>query len=1098
MPEWPWWSYAYSYGNCFDDKLVRDFDGNQVLSLSSEYWASLAGLSNDPNLELLDYAVEADVYIMLRESCNVGTTRGAGLYLRSTYNTPPHLRGGYRIWFEPYPKNKVSVTVGVDPPPDISPIIGEITFDPNEYKLEVDKWYRIKASVTGVEYGEIVIKAYIDDELVLTVIDDGTHWNPNQPQHNGYTSGYSALSGGYARNYYDNVRIYQVTPEVTDADGDGYSSDLDCDDSNAAINPGATEECNSIDDNCNGAIDEGVKSTFYLDSDGDNYGNPSATTEACTAPTGYVGNSTDCNDGNNSIYPGAAEIAYDDIDQDCSGADLTDVDGDGFDSTAVVGGTDCDDNDNNTYPGAAEIAYDGIDQDCNGADLTDVDGDGFDSSVVAGGTDCNDNDNTIYPGATETPYDGVDQDCTGSDLTDVDGDGYDALGAGGDDCNDEAVSIHPNATEIPYDNIDQDCSGADLTDFDGDGYDALSVGGDDCNDELPSIHPGAPEDCNGLDDNCNGEADEGVLITFYADSDSDGFGDAGAIVEACSAPPSYVENSSDCDDSNSAVKPGASEVCNGIDDDCNADTEDGSQEAWLGATCDGGDTDFCQEGIYSCTSGVQTCSDITGDDIEVCDGQDNDCDGSVDEGYDADSDGVAYCFDNCYEDANPNQSDIDGDGAGDVCDVCPADELNECNQDGSTAEEIPADQGGTVETPDGELTIDIDSGDLNSDTTISVTQTNHQDEDVDLLIGPSEGLGRAVAVYDLKPEGQSFNAPVSITVEADVTHLNANQREKLGLYQWNETEVKFEPVPDAICNIVENPVGTFIKTCTAQLTHFSLYAMVAPLDSDDDGVPDLFGDEQDLCPTLPADVSMSMDYTSDLVLPVGETGFATANAEVVLKDNDGETLPSVPVSMTCTDGDELPYGQCEMSTNEFGIVSCNIENLTPGVYTLDVVSNKLGCPEASIEALLAVYDPDGGFVTGGGWIYSPEGAYIAALNLEGKANFGFVSKYKKGATEPTGNTEFQFKAGDLNFHSDTYEWLVVNQYGTNAQFKGSGTINGEGYYKFMLWAGDGDPDTFRIRIWTEDEATGVETDVYDNGSEQAIGGGSIVVHTKDK
>ncbi len=109
--------------------------------------------------------------------------------------------------------------------------------------------------------------------------------------------------------------------------------------------------------------------------------------------------------------------------------------------------------------------------------------------------------------------------------------------------------------------------------------------------------------------------------------------------------------------------------------------------------------------------------------------------------------------------------------------------------------------------------------------------------------------------------------------------------------------------------------------------------------------------------------------------------------------------------------------------------------------------------------------------------------------LTGKATFGFVSKYKKGADVPTGNTEFQFKAGDLNFHSAAYQWLVVNQSGTNAQFKGSGTINGSGDYGFMLWATDGSPDTFRIKIW--DAAT--ENLVYDNQG-QAIGGGSIVVH----
>lgn len=140
---------------------------------------------------------------------------------------------------------------------------------------------------------------------------------------------------------------------------------------------------------------------------------------------------------------------------------------------------------------------------------------------------------------------------------------------------------------------------------------------------------------------------------------------------------------------------------------------------------------------------------------------------------------------------------------------------------------------------------------------------------------------------------------------------------------------------------------------------------------------------------------------------------------------------------------------------------------------------------------------------GYGWLVIMELPFLAIDNtvreeyLGGRANFGFVSKYLKGASVPTGNTEFQFQAAGLNFHSNTYEWLVVNQQGTNAQFKGTGTINGEGSYKFILWAGDGSPtggpDTFRIKIWTGDD---IETVVYDNGAAQVIGGGSIVIHKK--
>lgn len=119
----------------------------------------------------------------------------------------------------------------------------------------------------------------------------------------------------------------------------------------------------------------------------------------------------------------------------------------------------------------------------------------------------------------------------------------------------------------------------------------------------------------------------------------------------------------------------------------------------------------------------------------------------------------------------------------------------------------------------------------------------------------------------------------------------------------------------------------------------------------------------------------------------------------------------------------------------------------------------------------------------------------------GKATFGFVSKYTKGKTVPTGQTQFTFKAGDINFHSDNYEWLIVNQAGKNAQFKGRGTINGAGDYTFMLWAGDGDKDndplthdTFRIKIWD----TNTNAVAYDNGVDQVIAGGNIMVHTGKK
>ncbi len=171
------------------------------------------------------------------------------------------------------------------------------------------------------------------------------------------------------------------------------------------------------------------------------------------------------------------------------------------------------------------------------------------------------------------------------------------------------------------------------------------------------------------------------------------------------------------------------------------------------------------------------------------------------------------------------------------------------------------------------------------------------------------------------------------------------------------------------------------------------------------------------------------------------------------------------------------------------------------IYDVCLIVNDGQVDSEEVCTFAVVYDPSAGFVTGGGWIDSQEGAYKLDTSLTGKANFGFVTKYKKGAGTPTGQTEFQFQTAYLNFHSESYDWLIVNQGGTNAQFKGEGTINGDydengNAYKFMIWAGDDSPDTFRIQIWSEDEVDGVEYVVYDNGVDQEISGGQIVIHTK--
>jgi len=209
---------------------------------------------------------------------------------------------------------------------------------------------------------------------------------------------------------------------------------------------------------------------------------------------------------------------------------------------------------------------------------------------------------------------------------------------------------------------------------------------------------------------------------------------------------------------------------------------------------------------------------------------------------DSDGDRIPDDIDNCPEVYNPGRSDIDEDGAGDLCDICPADANDECDPNGSTAEEIDPNEGGTIETPDGDLVIEIAPNDVNEAVTISVTKILPEDPNADLMIGPNPGWGLAVAVYDLQPDGMVFNEPVTLTITADVTELNENERERLGVYLWDDILEKFVLVETADCNIVEDPCGTFIKTCTVELDHFSIYAVVLPMEWDTLADGDLTGE----------------------------------------------------------------------------------------------------------------------------------------------------------------------------------------------------------------------------------------------------------------
>ena len=224
----------------------------------------------------------------------------------------------------------------------------------------------------------------------------------------------------------------------------------------------------------------------------------------------------------------------------------------------------------------------------------------------------------------------------------------------------------------------------------------------------------------------------------------------------------------------------------------------------------------------------------------------------------------------------------------------------------------------------------------------------------------------------------------------------------------------------------------------------------------------------------------------------------TVNLSFTFTDDNTETI-----TLNWGDG-TLTELDVEFGTNQ---ISVSHQYADPGVYEVKIsATDPCGLADEYVHQYIVIYDPSAGFVTGGGWIDSREGAYLANPSLTGKANFGFVAKYQKGKTVPDGNTEFQFKAGNLNFKSTDYEWLVIS--GAKAQFKGTGAINGTGNYGFILSAIDEalTPSTlidlFRIKIWEISSGAIVYDNNYgvdDNGDPTtAIAGGSIVIHSADK
>ncbi len=470
---------------------------------------------------------------------------------------------------------------------------------------------------------------------------------------------------------------------VSDKDGDGQlESDGDCNDNDATTFGGAEEICDGIDNDCDGEIDEELQQVYYVDADNDGFGDDSQPLSVCDPDIHVSEIGGDCNDQDPSITPNAFEVC-DGVDNDCDGQ---------IDNEAVDARPWYEDQDEDGY-GNPEVST----RSCEEV-----------SGYVDNNTDCNDLNATISPSAQES-CDGKDNDCDGqideADAIDIsiwyaddDEDGFGDVNAPSiaceaptkhvsntQDCDDQDPNIHPNADE-ECDGFDNNCDGQTdgmdaidvqmwYQDADGDGYGDVSdileacsapsgyvADNTDCDDSSGAMHPGLTETCDGIDNNCDGQTDEGVLNTYFLDADEDGYGDSNTTTQACSATGLYVENADDCNDLEPLAYTGAVETCDGVDNNCDGETDEGVQNVYyLDVDGDG----YGTASMYGCTlpSGYADLSADCDDDNssvypsanEVCDGIDNNCDGFLDDEdplYDVTSD-LTYYLDN------------DGDGFGD-------------------------------------------------------------------------------------------------------------------------------------------------------------------------------------------------------------------------------------------------------------------------------------------------------------------------------------------------------------------------------------------------------------------------------------------------
>jgi len=371
-------------------------------------------------------------------------------------------------------------------------------------------------------------------------------------------------------------------------------------------------------------------------------------------------------------------------------------------------------------------------------------------------------------------------------------------------------------------------------------------------------------------------------------------------------------------------------------------------------------------------------------------------------------------------------------------------------------ETVSASEGGEIALDDGSAVITVPPEALAQDTVLTIAP-----QGTDLQVTTDLGAVQPAVNVNIGPNGTIFASPVTITLtwpdEDNDGFVDGLGLAEADLYVFKDGAKFAGPCSaEASCDQINN-------TYTILVTSLSDFVVGK------------------LIQVSPSFESLTGPLT---LIQVGKTAQVSA------------TVTNPPAG---TYSVSYNWGDGSTSTYSFGGNSFSASHAytTPGIYPVEVTLSGIGFePVVSVFNSIIVYDPKNGLVTGAGWFMSPAGAYQANPNLTGKVVFAFASKYLKGISVPIGVTDLQFRTAGFNFLSLNNEWLVVNLVGKQAQYKGQGVVNGRlaptgKAYKFMVWATDGKPDTFRIKIWWEDSSG--EHLVYDNGVNQTIGGGSIVI-----